>query len=453
MNYLLCPGCNQVKPSAVTHNERIVCSECGVAVKIKQLCCKQCPDCGSLLYAPPAELEKAVFPCAQEHLQKGEELRNRQEAAEAAIEEQEAGQAEAEASVPPQMPTDGEEAAASRPDENDGYPPIPCEHCGNPLSAVHGEYGACAKCGQQSSPLYIFRQLYACGGPLQPIQIKWEPAPNEMVYVHTRSDAIPPYSVLIVGENQAAIYCSGGASRLLTAGTYALFYDSRTEDEIIQGIYHGNLMENSLDYRINTKIVFFDLRSQRMAFQDYLRLGTWAVQLPVDMNVKICAPETLLRTDADFADGHAVSSDLMEQAKAAVLQEIREQVLSIPDDRMAEAKTEEDVRRILAETMSGEADAVRQRASQQLIRRSGIQIPYLRFGLAGTSCIDTRRAEAVECPSCKSSFWVEAGRRSAVKCPSCGHSVSWCFTCRRFTASRPTAHGTEECTICGFEKI
>lgn len=454
MNYLLCPACNQVKPAAVTHNDRILCSECGTALKIRQLCCKQCPECGNLLYAPPVALEKAVFPCAQEHLREKEARRKQQEAVEETLREMEARQLEAEAQASPQPPADSEEAAVSQPDGSDGYPPIPCEYCGQMISAVHGEYGACPACGRQPSPSHAFGQLYANGGPLKPIQIKWEPAMNEMVCVHTRSDAIPPYSVLIVGENQAAIYCSGGASLSLSAGkTYALFDDPRTEEEIVEGIYRGNSMEDSLGYRINTKIVFFDLRSQNAAFQASFRLRDWYVQLPVDMDIKICAPETLLRTNQNFSDGRAVTEDLKAQAKAAVLQEINERVLAVSADRLAEAQTEDDFRQILADTLIGEADAIRQQASLPLIRRGGLQIPFLRFRLAEAACVDIRQAETVECPACSTVYWVRSGKRSAVKCPACGQSVSWCFTCRRFTPSRQTASGTEECVICGYAKI
>ena len=86
MNYILCPKCQKVQQASFNRSNHIVCSACKTDYKVKQFCCKQCPDCGSLLYAPPADLERSEFPCRREHLlekearRKAAEKRREQEA-------------------------------------------------------------------------------------------------------------------------------------------------------------------------------------------------------------------------------------------------------------------------------------------------------------------------------------------------------------------------------------
>ncbi len=424
MVYIYCQQCGSVQPSAAASDGVIVCGACGSKQKMADLVSKRCPECGSELYAPPQALSAAVFPC---HPEAGEKPDGQDE----------------------QNAQDGQDA-------DGGYPPIPCEHCGETLVSSNGEYGACPACGRAPSPLYIYRQLYLRGGPLQPIQIKWEPGKNEMVSVHTRSDAIPPFSVLIVGENQKAVFCAGGATLWLASGkTYPLFDDPRTEDEIVQSIYRGNYLDDSLGYRINTKIIFFDLGSHSAPFVESVMLGgdVWAVRLPVDMDVQICAPETLLRADLDLADSEAATASLIDQAKAAALHEITRRLQAIPADRVKEAQTEEDIRRILGDTVSQDADAIRQQANVSLIRRFGIQIAFLRLQLAAVSCVDTRRAKSVACPSCGTVHWVRADHQGPTQCPACGVRLTWCFTCRKYTPSRTSGLQAEECLLCGFVKI
>ena len=453
MNYLLCPECGALLPATVSPSARIACAKCGFETKTKKLCCKMCPDCQSLLYTLPAQLEKAAFPCAAKHIEEKEWRRRKAE------EERKAAEAAA-ASTPEPEPVEPVEPAEPEAVEGESpanpYPPIPCEICGAMLKPKGDEYPVCPSCGSQPTRGHIHEQLYKLGGPLAPLQIKWHPGPNEMMHIDRNSAAIPPYSVVIVGKDQAALYKAGGDSIWLTGGsTYPLFDDFRTEDQIVEGIYRGNAAEESLNYRIDTAIIFFDKRIQNTAFSLSLSLldGVWQVSLPVSVGVQVSEPETLLQNSQELSDAEAMTRELIGLVQTAVSREISQRLLDIPDESMAEARKASDVRRLLRDAVARESAAIRQRVNLALMPRYGVQAAFLEVDVSAAELLNTEESDRVACPVCAADNWVPKGSKTPFSCRSCGSHLSWCITCGAFTTTRLTARHTKECVKCGFEKF
>lgn len=466
MNYMFCPKCQKVQPAFFDRSKHIVCSECRSDFKVKQFCCKQCHDCGSLLYAPPAALESSVFPCLKEHMRQKEAQRaaaeNRKKEEEKKQAEDEKDIADTQAKPPvPEMPaadkkTEIPDDPAPAPKQDSAYPAIPCETCGKPLPFSSEAYGTCVSCGKTPSQTYIHRQLYQMHGPMKPIQYKWNPTPLELLHVAEMSDAIPIHSVLIVGDQQEAYYFAGGDKEAFhEEGTYPLFDDPRTEDEIIKAMYLGNASEDSIAYRLNTRILFLDMHKQKLFFRaDFSLLnGGWLVSLPFDLDFQICESENLLRNQLDFDGLPAFAEKLIRQIKMEVKQEMSERLLRIPTDKLAEAENEESVRRVLSEVLDQETEAVRQNVNRQLVQRLGLQIVFLRVPLISADFINTTACNRVVCPTCKKALWVEKGSRPTIQCSECGTRLRWCFMCRAVTPSVMINPNTEECTVCGHVKI
>ena len=454
MNYLLCPECGSLLPATISTSARITCAKCGFETKIKKLCCKMCPDCQSLLYSLPAELEMAVFPCAAKHAEEKERRRRRAE------EERKAVDTAAAASPSEPEPVEPAEPAAPETgvDESPAnpYPPIPCEICGAMMKPKGSEYPVCPSCGSEPSRAYIHEQLYKLGGPLAPLQIKWHPEHQEMMHIDRNSAAIPPYSVVIVGEDQVALYKAGGSSIWLTGGnTYPLFDDLRTEDQIVEGIYRGNAMEDSLGYRIDTTIIFFDKRIQSTAFTASLTLpdGVWQVSLPVSVGVQLSEPETLMQNSLNLSDAETMTRELIGYVQTAVSKEISQRLLDIPDESMAEARKASDVRRLLRNAVALESAAIRQRVNLELVPRYGVQAAFLEVDVSAAELLNTEESDRVACPVCHAENWVPKGSKNSFSCRKCGSHLSWCITCGAYTTTRLTARHTKECVKCGFEKF
>lgn len=459
MNYMLCPECGAVQLATVDSSAaHIICIACGHKAKASKLCCKMCPDCQSLLYSPPALLEKAVFPCAREHEEEKAERRRKAVEERKAEEERKAAEAAAEnaarqpeaAACEPTAPAEPEEDSPASP-----YPPIPCEDCGAAIKPAGNEYPACPVCGGVPSRYYVHEQLYKLGGPLAPLQIKWHPQPMEMIHIDQYSAAIPPYSVVIVGEDQAALYKAGGSSVWLTGGnTYPLFDDFRTEDQIVEGIYHGNSLEDSLGYRIDTKIIFFDKCIQNTAFSVPISLkdDEWLITLPVSVGIQLCEPETLTQNRQDLNDAKALTEELIGIAHAAISKEINQRLLDISEDQLDEAQKASGVRRLLRDAIVQEAAAIRQQVNLTLMPRYGLQAAFLEMDISAAELLNTKESDRVSCPVCGADNWVPRGSKNPFACRKCGAKLSWCITCG-FTTTRITARHTKECTKCGFEKF
>ncbi len=447
MNYIFCPKCQKVRKASFNRSNHIVCGTCKTDYKVKQFCCKQCPDCGSLLYAPPADLERSEFPCRPEHLlekearRKAAEKRRKQETEQTAESVQDAPDAQLSTEAPAQ-----EQPAQYIPDSavpsarQDEMPPVSNEA---DRSCFAGE-----KKHDGGQP----------GGSAKFVQFKWDPAPLELLHVAESSDAIPPHSILIVGDQQEAYYFAGGARHCFDEeGTYPLFDDPRTEDEIIEGMYLGNTSEDSLAYKLNTRILFFDKHQQQLSFQaDFSLLNSaWRVSLPFDLTFQICETENLLRNQKDFGDAAGAVKELIRQIQVEVKQEMSERLLCIPSDKLAEAETEENVRSLLFDVLNRETEAVRQSVNRLLVQRFGLNIIFLRPRLVSAAFINTAMAERVVCPKCGKEIWTEKGNRGRIQCPSCGIRLSWCFMCQKFTESMITDAKEEKCAnpMCGYIKI
>ncbi len=350
-----------------------------------------------------------------------------------------------------QLPTEAAAQEQPAPAQNAEVPVVPSAPHDEPLPVS----------GEDSEPCPVCEKKTDDDQPRESakfIQFKWDPAPLELLHVAECSDAIPPHSILIVGDQQEAYYFAGGAKHCFDEeGTYPLFDDPRTEDEIIEGMYLGNTSEDSLAYKLNTRIIFFDKHQQQMSFQaDFSLLNSvWRVYLPFDLTFQICETENLLRNQKDFGDAAEVVKELIRQIQAEVKQEMSERLLSIPSEKLEEAETEESVRGMLFDVLNREMEAARQNVNRLLVQRFGLQIVFLRPRLANAVFINTALSERTVCPKCGKEIWTEKGNRGRIQCPACGTRLSWCFMCRKFTESVINDANAEKCAnpTCGYIKF
>ena len=405
MNYMFCPKCGKVQPGAVTRFDHVICSECGAKSRLRQLDFKVCPECGSKLYAPKDRIDQAAFPCGALH------AAQREEAAPPAAAQEELQEKQADAAA----------SAAEAEEKMEGADAQPREEAPDAQA---------------------------------PLQIKWDPAPESFLHIYRNAGAIPPYSVLIVRENQEAVYCAGGATQRLPGGnTYPLFDDPRTEEEIMAGIYRGNASQDSLAYRLDTRIIFISKQNHDLLAQVHIALpgGAWEAELPCDVAFQVCEADNLLRNAGNYLDEEEITRTVTQNVQKAVAGEINAQLLSVSEDQAAEAKTAGDLKRLLADWLEEATPALCQRVNQRLVPRWGVRIAYLDIDCANALCRNIRNSMQAECPLCGHVNWVEKGARKAFACSECRARLSWCAVCGRFTASRRLS--PEECAECGYLKF
>jgi len=292
--------------------------------------------------------------------------------------------------------------------------------------------------------------------PGKPIQIKWDPMPDDLLYIHQRSRSIPPYSVLIVREDQEAIYYASGSSvRLAGGNTYPLFDDPRTEEEIVAGIYQGLSAEDSLAYRLDTRIIFVDKRNHDLMVQMNSTLpgDIWKVTLPCDIAFQISEPENLLQNAGAIRDTKQTTEEIKQTVINAVEREIAVSLNRLSEDQIAEIKTKEELKQVLTAFFAEEAIKISQRANQRLVGRRGVRIAYLDLDCMNALCWNRATAYQAECPECGELNWVEKENRKAFICTACKEKATWCGICGRFTKSMATKDSGDVCTECKYPKF
>lgn len=414
MNYLFCPDCGKVQPGAVTRFDHIICSQCGRKLNLRGLDYKLCPDCGNILYAPGDRIERLQFPCSAEHASRKE---NAVGSAPAEVHD-ERTRAAVNGVSPADEKTDREDVLTAA----ESTPAAQTEEEGTHASQT-------------------------------PLQIKWDPAPGDLIHIHPCSSAIPPYSVLIVRENQEAVYCAGGAMQTLSGGrTYPLFDDPRTEEEIIEGIYQNNSSKDSLDYRLDTKIIFVSKYHDLLSKAHIALPGdTWEAELPCDIGFRVCETELLLRNPVNLRDEAEFARTVTQSVEKAVVGEINARFLDISEERAAEVKTEGELKRLSVGLLQEETAAICQRVNQRLVPHWGIRVSYLDMDFDNMLCRNIRNSVQEVCPYCGHKNWIEKGSRKAYTCAECRTKLSWCIYCKRFTKSRRLL--PDECAECGYIRI
>lgn len=442
MNYVLCPKCKKTQPAVILDGRKIVCGKCGAELKLKGLSNKMCPDCRSLLYAPPADLEMALFPCREDHKRQKEARKILQAAREAQEAAEKASEKAAENAEEPAEATVAEAA------QDEDTVLVLCPVCHQQVAVTKGiTLHRCAFCDY---PISVPAASQGDADASAPIQLKYAFAPGELVHVDSRSSAIPPESVLIVGVNQSAAYMAGGRTRWFSeAGTFAPFDDRRTEEEIMAAIYQGNTSADSSQYRIDTQLIFFNRQVQSCAFSvDFaLRDGKWRITLPVTLGYCLHAPENLLRNSWDFSDSAAVADRLAEQVRMETERRVSEKLLDIPAERIEEAQSAEDIRRLLSDVLCLAEGELLRRATLSLTQRFGLQVTFLQLSAVQADVLDADTCSDQLCPVCGRTNLVRKGMRGAFTC-ACGARLSWCDVCGRFTLSVRTPTNEEMCADC-----
>ena len=469
MEYMLCPACKKAQPAFILRSE-INCCACKRKFKLKQFSCKECPDCGSLLYAPPAELEQAVFPCAQEHLLKKEAKQRAAEHRNQPARETENGPGEYQGQPAPEARDQAERPAPEQPEaaflpeatdsapsateERIPRPRILCERCHEPLPLDEkGRYGLCPLCGRTPTDSYM-------RGQRGYIVFSWDPKDNELLYVPDASNAIPYQSILIVRDGQEAYYeASGIPTRFSEMGFYRLFYDPRTEEEIVSGVNEGQFDEFmysqdgegssplGMPPQLNTRIVYFNMRVQRLSYQQelYLLNQKWRVVLPIDLCFRIHSTETLRENQIDLSKTEAASEALTDRVRTAVLYEIKAKLQDIPKARLIEAKNREEIRHMLSSMFEQEKNVIPQSVNASLDADAvGMHVTSLRLRWNSAECFNTERDLQAVCPACERVHWKEEGDLQAIQCP-CGAKLRWCISCRTFTLPLPDG---KKCSAC-----
>ena len=357
MIYMYCSSCKKITAATEnrgTFSSSVVCDSCAGKHKTSEFTTHPCPDCGVTLYAPKSMDYIPACPC-QSVLTVG--------AMEEPAEE-----------IKPEKPA---------------HPPILCPRCQATLTSEDGTYGPCPMCREIPSRLYVSQQLYLLSGDHGPIMIKWDPKPNEMVYLHHHASHIPLNSVLIVDPNQQAAYISGGQMAVLDAGqTYAMFNDELDIATIAKALSEDALALPPLRLKLNSKVIFFDSRKHEVPFtvESSVSESSWKVELPAAIDVQVCNPECLLRNALDLREGDSVSDFLQRKAMDAVLNEIIDELLFIPKADAEEATTEMQLKRLLRDTLADQEQKILNRANRRLTEKYGITVAYLDISYRDVRC-------------------------------------------------------------------
>lgn len=321
MFYLYCTACHRItkgKKSGVFGGS-LTCTECGASVKASRCDERTCERCGVSLFAPKPVHVFPECPC------KAEEASALPEPAPAA---EEAPPAPAIGETPPVI----EEAQPA-------FPPISCPRCAALLESEDGTYGPCPVCGMTPPAQYVSQQLYFKSGKGRPIEIKWNPGEDELVYVHHHASHIPANSLLIVNPGQTAVYVSGGQRVALETGqTYALFDEERDVGAIARAVNEGTLTRPPLGLMLNTQIIFFDNRLHELTVPIESRIagGAWSVELSATLFFRISDAQTLLGHALNLRDCASVSIYLKKRVAEAFSGLITEALGRIAHEKSSE---------------------------------------------------------------------------------------------------------------------
>lgn len=353
MNYMYCSTCGRITEGIIKTGflgSSVTCGTCGESIKLSSLNTHLCQDCGVILYAPKALDVVPQCPCKEAVLI---------ESAEPTYE------------IPAPAGMKQEQKQEQK------HPSIKCPRCEAQLDSEDGTYGPCPMCREIPSRLYVSQQLYLLAKKHGPIEIKWDPKPNEMVYVHHHASSIPLNSLLIVNPNQQAAYISGGQMVVLDAGqTYALFNDELEIADVARSIGEGTMTMPPLALKLNTKVIFFDNKKHEVELCASSRIAasSWKISLPLSIDVQVCDPESLLRNALNLYDGDDVSDFLKKKAADAVVDALCDEIAFLPQESADEANSEHEVRLLMRNTLKEMQAKLLADVNRSLTTKYGIAI-------------------------------------------------------------------------------
>ncbi len=254
-----------------------------------------------------------------------------------------------------------------------------------------------------------------------PCLIEWACTdPLQLSYDHPRGRDIHFGDAVVVRENQAVCFTSGGKSFWLTRpDTYTLGHDDRSKEEILMArLYGENLGE--LPPLLDTSVRFFDIGLHRLIpYVTEFFLSRWRILVKIELkfDVQITSAKSLL-TAEDSQDTSVIRSVLEE----AVYRKLN---ASLPPQAGAQ-----------------EAAAFLDSQGPALLE----QVTAENDGVSITNLHDVSlHTETSLCPVCHTPVHFPADA-----CEK-GHSVQWCPSCHTPVSGTTCAnhHTLIYCAYCG----
>lgn len=412
--YACCPECGVVAPVKITGHllgKRGECGRCGAKMEMNMNNTAVCPDCGSTLFGQRRKASALVCPC-----EKIDFMEDR------------------ETFPPPVSPP----------------PPLRCS-CGGWLSSA-GADTLCPVCGKVYSPAEISAMEYfrRHGHSTSPITLAWDSIaePDHIIYIHPHGGCVPPKSVLLVEENQLAIYRTAGRYHVAQpGGPYTVFSDTRTEQERIEAAYTEITGEDIL-LQLDTRIIFFDSRyhEQRCRLQCALPEDKWQFSPEIVYELRITDPLALMTHALNLGDRAnelallQICRDWVERAIRSVMSERIH--ARFPEWAAGESAAHaETCLRAALPDVDCTADINRLLSSQG----RGVAIRNLSVEWQNSLRPQSDSPAAACCPHCGGGI---PGTGADVDCPHCGRTAQWCPSCAGYRPLDPR----RICPTCGRKR-
>ena len=421
--YAYCGKCGHVAPVTVTRTllaQRGVCGHCGAKMTLNADNITVCADCGSTIYGQECKSSALFCPCdGMDFMEHAPEF----------------------SPQPSPMP-------AARPAET--AEDLRCA-CGG-LLVSRDDAHTCPVCGRSycADEIRTMTYLATHSHASAPITIAWDTlsAPNRLLYVHPHSGAVPPKSLLIVEENQQAIYRTAGRYNIIPAGHYPIFTDTRTAQERIAAAY-SEITDNTILLQLDTRIIFFDNRfhEQQYCAKHPIRLtdNAGALLPRATYELQICDPSALMTHALNFSNDDSVLMDICRRWAGRAIGCVMEERLrtALSDDFLfsagdPDAQVEAFARRALP---ADECEAQINRMLSAQCR--GVQIRNLTF--EGFTCLaesGVPPAKVARCAHCGDPI-PDSGEPQL--CPHCGRQNRRCDVCGDYRIFDPR----RVCTSCG----
>ena len=320
-----------------------------------------------------------------------------------------------------------------------------CPDCSGQIREQDGKY-FCAQCGKE----YPANSIGTAGDGRKGVLIAWEDLDtNDLLYVHPQGGHIPPYSVLVVKQNQMALYRASGRYYLFEEGIYPAFCEGRDEEQIARTAYESGNLNPEVPLQLDTALIFFSTRTMefRAKREDAVPVGGTGFYLAPDMTIqyRITDPQAVLEHLSPKEEPSGRFEELIAQIVAQKL--VDHLAGRFTDQILFTATAKERLSVSLSQYFSGEAFGLMEDSVNRELgdMGEGIEVPYIRLDFHG--CLysaqewEGMRSSRAKCPCCEAYM---DDLKADLSCPKCGAKIHWCRSAHRYM---PVA-GKSACPYC-----